>query len=140
MILESYLENIKSEFKSLKEMADKAIAQVTEEQFSFALDEESNSIALIMKHLAGNMRSRWTGFLTSDGEKPDRNRDGEFKVETIDSRENLLKKWEAGWELLFQTLDSFKPEDLDRAVSIRGKPFKVYAALHRQMTHYAAHI
>src|ERR671938_423414 len=104
-LAEHYIENAAEEFRGLKKLADKAAAQVSDEEFFRAIDPESNSIAVIMKHVAGNLRSRWTDFLTSDGEKPDRHRDSEFLVEGADRRA-VEERWEAGWRTLFDTLDS----------------------------------
>jgi len=137
---ENYLENIINEFRSLKKQAEKAITQVSDKDFFSLLDEESNSIAILMKHLAGNMRSRWTDFLTSDGEKPNRNRDSEFIVAGVDSRDSIFATWLAGWQCLFQALAALQPEDLGKTVVIRAKPTPVYGAIHRQLTHYASHI
>jgi hypothetical protein len=112
--------------------------QVTDEQICSVLDSEMNSIALIVKHMAGNMRSRWTDFLTSDGEKPDRNRDSEF-VEPPSGREELMEIWESGWRCMFSALEPLSPEDLTRTVFIRGEAHSVMQAINRQMAHYAYH-
>ena len=128
------------QFGKLKEQADKAIAQVTPEQFFATLDAEANSIALIMKHMAGNMRSRWTGFLTSDGEKPDRNRDSEFESEARDTRDSILTAWEHAWKVTLDAVSSLAPEDLEKTVQIRGQAHTVVEALNRQLSHYAAHV
>jgi hypothetical protein len=130
-------------FRSLrghKRLADGAIAQLSEEQFFAAPDPESNSVAIIMKHLAGNMRSRFTDFLTSDGEKPDRNRDREFLMHNDAKREEVLTSWEQNWQLVFETLNSLRPEDLERTVTIRGEPHSVLQAVNRQVAHYAYHV
>lgn len=130
-------------FRSLrghKRLADGAIAQLSEEQFFAAPDPESNSVAIIMKHLAGNMRSRFTDFLTSDGEKPDRNRDREFLMHNDAKREEVLTSWEQNWQLVFETLNSLRPEDLERTVTIRGEPHTVLQAINRQVAHYAYHV
>ena len=137
---ESYLEDAILQFRKLKGLADKALAQVGDKDFLRALDPESNSIATVMKHIAGNMRSRWTDFLTSDGEKPDRNRDTEFVISAEDSRENLMARWEAGWRCLFAALEPLGPDDLDRTVLIRGEPHTVLQAVNRQLTHIAYHV
>lgn len=136
----TYLEDAVLQFRKYKEMGERAIAQVTAEQMSVAPDPESNSIALIVKHIAGNLRSRWTDFLTSDGEKPDRNRDGEFIVEPGETRETLMRRWEDGWRTLFSTLSGLGPKDLDRTVEIRREPHTVLQAINRQLTHYAYHV
>lgn len=114
------------------------MAQVTDGQLREALDPEMNSLALIVKHLAGNMRSRWTDFLNSDGEKPDRNRDSEF-VEAPATREELMKVWEDGWARVFNALTPLTDADLSRTVTIRGEPHSVMQAINRQLAHYASH-
>src|ERR1700749_375675 len=134
-LAEHYLENVVAEFRGLKRLADRAIAQLSDEEFFRAIDAESNSVALIMKHLAGNMRSRWTDFLTSDGEKPDRRRDSEFMVEGEDRRA-IEEKWEQGWQLVFDALKPLKGEDLMRKVLIRREPHTVVEAVNRQLTPY----
>lgn len=135
-----YLRDCAGTFRKYREMADSAIARVTDEQLFQSLDAESNSIALIVKHMAGNLRSRWTDLLTSDGEKPDRDRDREFEVGEGDSRETLLEAWDAGWALVFRTLDALTPADLERTVRTRGEPHSLPQALNRQMTHAAYHV
>jgi Protein of unknown function (DUF1572) len=126
-------------FRQHKRFADRAIEQVTDEQLYRALDPESNSIAVIMKHIAGNMRSRWTDFLTTDGEKPDRNRDTEFE-EPPKTRAELLAMWEDGWRRLFAALEPLGNADLERKVLIRTEPHSVMQAINRQMAHYSQHI
>lgn len=138
-LAEHYIENATAEFRGLKRLADKAVAQLSDEEFFRVIDPESNSVALIMKHLAGNMRSRWTDFLTSDGEKPDRRRDSEFLIEGEDRRA-IEEKWEAGWQTLFDALAGLKPEDLMRRVQIRREPHTVVEAVNRQLTHYGEHV
>src|SRR5438552_2692974 len=135
-----YLEDAILQFRKQKGLADKAIAQITTEDFFAVLDAESNSIAIIVKHVAGNLRSRWMDFLTSDGEKPDRNRESEFVIEGGETKESLLAHWEAGWRYLFDALTPLTPEDLDRTVLIRGEPHTVVQAINRQLTHYAYHV
>jgi hypothetical protein len=120
-------------------MAEDAMAQVTDAQLFAALDPESNSIAIIVKHVAGNMRSRWTDFLTSDGEKPDRDRDSEF-VDAPTTRNELMKLWEAGWNCVFTALEPLSDEDLGRRITIRGEAHSVMQAIHRQVAHYAGHV
>ncbi len=139
-MLAEYLEEAQREFRSLKRLAEKAMTQVSDEDFFATLDPNSNSIALLVKHISGNLRSRWTDFLTSDGEKPDRKRDTEFEGGPEDTRASLLGRWEAGWQVLFGALEALAPEDLSREVTIRGQPHSVMRAIHRQMTHYAEHI
>src|SRR5919202_1158109 len=106
-----YIENALEEFRGMKALADKAAAQVSDEEFFRAIDPESNSIAVIMKHMAGNMRSRWTDFLNSDGEKPDRHRDTEFELDDED-RTAIQERWEEGWWILFEAVEPLKTEDL----------------------------
>jgi hypothetical protein len=140
MIEQHYLHDSLRQLRKLKSLADKAISQINDEQLVAVLDPESNSIAVIMKHLAGNMRSRWTDFLTSDGEKPDRDRDSEFEVKPGDTRAKIFSAWEEGWGILFQSLSSLTPEDLQKTVRIRGEAHSVVEAINRQMTHYAMHV
>ncbi len=128
------------QFRKHKKLAEGALAQVADPDFFRTLDPESNSIALIVKHLASNMRSRWTDFLTTDGEKPGRNRDEEFEARATDSRESLMAAWEDGWRILFAALAPLSGEALRRSVTIRGEPHTVVQAVHRQMTHYAYHV
>jgi hypothetical protein len=136
----SYLRDSVTLFRYYKGLGDRAIAQVeNDELLTTALDGEANSIAVIVKHLAGNMRSRWTDFLTSDGEKPDRNRDTEFE-EPPASREALLTSWEQGWGILFEALAGLTDDDLGRTVTIRGEAHSVMQAINRQMAHYAYHV
>jgi uncharacterized protein DUF1572 len=135
-----YLKDAVAQFRSLKALADKALAQVTDAEFFVILDPESNSIATIMKHLAGNMRSRWTEFLTSDGEKPDRNRDGEFEMDPGETKTALLERWEAGWQCLFGAIEHLDESDLAKTALIRGEKHSVIQAINRQLTHYACHV
>jgi hypothetical protein len=113
--------------------------QITNEQLFATLDPESNSIAIIVKHLAGNMRSRWTGFLTTDGEKPDRRRDAEF-IDPPPTRRDLMEAWEDGWKRLFETLESLSEEDLKRTITIRGEAHSAMQAINRQVAHYGLHV
>ena len=135
-----YLADALGEFRKYKKFAEKAIAQVPEENWFRRLDPESNSLALILKHISGNMRSRWTDFLTTDGEKPDRDRDSEFEQLDADTKEAVLVRWEAGWRLLFDALDPLTEDDLQKMVAIRGEPHTVLQAINRQLTHYASHV
>jgi len=135
-----YLEDAIAELKKYKSFADRAVAQVGDEDFFHQLDPESNSIALVMKHIAGNQRSRWTDFLTTDGEKADRDRDSEFEKSGADTRESIMARWEAGWRALFEALLPLTGEDLRETVAIRGEPHTVVQAINRQMTHYASHV
>ena len=134
----SYLEDSLALFRQYKSFADRAMAQLTDDQLFATLDPESNSIALMIKHMAGNMRSRWTDFLTTDGEKPDRQRDTEFTAPPP-SREALLETWEHGWSCLFNALGPLSEADLARTVTIRGEAHSVMQAINRQMAHYALH-
>jgi hypothetical protein len=135
----SYLEDSLALLVYSKKMAERAIAQVADEHLFATLDPESNSIAIIVKHMTGNMRSRWTDFLTSDGEKPDRDRDSEFE-EPPAAREAVLAAWEAGWSCVFSALHALTDEDLTRTVTIRGEPHSVLQAINRQVAHYSLHI
>ena len=139
-VTELYLQEVRREFGSLKRLAEKSLAQVSDNDFIATLDPGSNSIAVIVKHLAGNLRSRWTDFLTSDGEKPDRRRDSEFEIGPEDTRPSLAGRWEEGWRTLFAALEALAPEDLSREVRIRGERISVVRAINRQLTHYADHV
>jgi hypothetical protein len=138
-LAEHYIENALEEFRGMKALADKAVAQVSDEEFFRAIDPESNSIAVILKHLAGNMRSRWTDFLNSDGEKPDRHRDTEFELNKEDRRA-IEERWEEGWHILFGAVEPLKGEDLMREVTIRREPHTIVEAVNRQLTHYGEHV
>ena len=135
----SYLQESLAVFRQYKNMAEGAMAQVTDDQLTAVLDPEMNSIALIVKHMAGNMRSRWTDFLTSDGEKPTRNRDTEF-LEPPTTREQLMAIWNDGWDRVFAALEPLSDDDLGRTVTIRGEPHSVMQAINRQIAHYASHV
>lgn len=135
----SCLEDSLAVFRAYKKLAEGAMAQVTDEQLFAALDPEANSIAIIVKHMTGNMRSRWTDFLTTDGEKPDRHRDTEFE-DAPPTREALIRLWEAGWSLVFGALEPLSDADLGRTVTIRGEAHSVMQAIHRQIAHYALHV
>jgi hypothetical protein len=135
----SYLQDAREVFRYYKRLGDRAMAQVADEDLFTTLDHEANSIAIIVKHMTGNMRSRWTDFLTSDGEKPTRNRDGEF-VEPAASREALLRDWEDGWACVFAALELLSDADLTRKVTIRGEPHSVMQAINRQLAHYPHHV
>jgi hypothetical protein len=134
----SYLEDSLELFRYYKGLADRAMAQVSDSDLTAVLDGEMNSIAIVVKHMAGNMRSRWTDFLTTDGEKPDRNRDTEF-LAPPDSRAELLAIWEDGWQRLFGTLASLTEADLASRVTIRGEAHSVMQAINRQVAHYGYH-
>lgn len=135
-----YLADAITTFRAYKDLAERAISQLTDEEFFATIDEESNSIAVLMKHLAGNMISRWTDFLTSDGEKPDRDRDLEFVIESTSTRAELLAYWERGWHALSTALEPLQASDFDKQVRIRGEAHSVVQAINRQLTHYAYHI
>lgn len=135
----SYLEDSLTLFRYYKHLGEQAMAQVTDEQLFVVLDDEANSIAIIVKHMVGNMRSRWTDFLTTDGEKPDRNRDSEF-VDPPESRKALMDVWEEGWNHVFQAVEPLTEQDLGRTVSIRGEAHSVMQAMNRQVAHYAYHV
>jgi hypothetical protein len=135
----SYLDDSIALFRQYKKLGEKAIAQVADEHLFTTLDDEANSIAILVKHMTGNMRSRWIDFLTSDGEKPDRNRDCEF-VDPMPTRESLLADWEAGWTCVFAALEPLTDADLVRTVLIRGEAHSVTQAINRQVAHYAYHI
>jgi uncharacterized damage-inducible protein DinB len=134
----SYLEDSLTLFRYYKTLAEKAMAQVTDEQLTAVLDSEMNSIAIIVKHMAGNMRSRWTDFLTTDGEKADRKRDSEFE-DPPEDRASLMALWEAAWGCLFRALEPLTEDDLRRTVRIRGEAHSVMQAINRQIAHYAYH-
>lgn len=139
-IVQNYFEDAISSFKSYKKLADKAIAQLKDEEFFVTLDEEANSIAVVMKHMAGNMFSRWTDFLTTDGEKPDRNRDMEFVIEENATKDDVLNYWERGWACVFAALEPLTLRDFEKRVMIRGEEHTIVQAINRQLTHYAYHI
>jgi uncharacterized damage-inducible protein DinB len=135
----SYIEDSLAVFRQNKKHGESAIEQLTDEQLFATLDPEMNSIAIIVKHMAGNMRSRWTDFLTSDGEKPDRNRDTEFEQPPT-TRTELLKIWNSGWDRVFAAIEPLSDSDLERKVTIRGEPHSVMQAISRQIAHYAYHV
>ena len=126
------------EFQKIKKLADKAIEQLSDEQLHVTIDPGANSVAVLMRHMAGNMRSRWVDFLISDGEKPDRLRDREFE-DPRQNRADLLAEWEHGWQCLFTALSPLGDADLQRTVMIRGEAHSVYKAISRQVAHYAGH-
>jgi hypothetical protein len=134
-----YLDEAHRQFRGHKRLAEGAMAQLKDHELFLTLDPESNSIAIIVKHMAGNMRSRFTDFLTTDGEKPDRNRDQEFVLGPSTTRADLTKMWEEGWTRVFTTIEALKPEDVMRKVTIRGEPHTVLQAINRQIAHYAYH-
>ena len=135
-----YLDDALRRFRDYKQLAERAFAQISDEEFFRTLDEESNSIAINMKHMAGNMISRWTDFLTTDGEKPERNRDPEFVMLPKTSKDEMLAYWERGWQCVFDAVEPLKPEDLMRTIRVRGQDHTVVQAINRQLAHYAYHV
>ena len=134
----SYLEDALAILRYYKKLAEGAMAQATDQELFAVLDREMNSIAVVVKHMVGNMRSRWTGFLTTDGEKPDRNRDSEF-VDPAATREALMQAWEEGWRTVWAAIEPLTEADLGRTVTIRGEAHSVMQAINRQLAHYAYH-
>jgi hypothetical protein len=134
-----YLKDVIKRFREAKGQCDKAMAQVPGERWSARLDPESNSLETLMLHLSGNMLSRWTDFLTSDGEKPNRDRDAEFEDPRNISQERLLERWEQGWACMFAAVEGLTEESLGMVVTIRGEPHTVVEAINRQVAHYAHH-
>src|SRR5512143_608642 len=139
-LAQHYLDEIKRQLRGHKRMAESAMAQLDEKEFFAAIDHESNSVAVIAKHIAGNARSRFTDFLTTDGEKPDRFRDREFEMSSDATRAEVMRWWEEGWAIIFTTLESLKPDDVPRTITIRQEPHTVLQALNRALAHYAQHI
>jgi hypothetical protein len=139
MTQECYVLLLLREFKRLKTLADGAISQCSDEQFFASPAPTDNSVAVIVKHVAGNLISRWTDLLTSDGEKPDRNRDAEFEILPGDSRTRLLELWDQGWSVLFASLGSLSDSDMTRTIRIRGESLTLLQAVNRQLTHYSYH-
>jgi len=135
----SYIQDSLSLFRYYKRLAERAMEQVADEQLFAAIDKEANSIAVIVKHMAGNMLSRWTDFLITDGEKPDRDRDSEF-VEPPTGRKKLMALWEDGWSHLFAAIEPLTEADLSRTVTIRGEAHSVMQAINRQLAHYPYHV
>jgi len=134
-----YLEEARRQFRGHKRMAEGAMTQLRDEDFFVTLDPEANSVAILVKHLAGNMRSRFTDFLSSDGEKPDRFRDREFELNPATTRADVMKWWEQGWSYVFAAIEALKSEDVMRTVTVRGEPHTVLQAINRQIAHYAQH-
>jgi hypothetical protein len=137
---QNYLDDARKALHAYKKMTEKAFAQVNDEEFFHAIDPEANSIAVVVKHIAGNALSRWTDFLTSDGEKDDRNRDGEFVIGDDATRDEVMAHWERGWAAVFTALDPLTADDLVKTVTIRGEVHTVVEAINRQLMHYAYHI
>ena len=136
----TYYDEVRRSFRGYKRLADGAMAQLSDEEFFRAPDPESNSAALVVKHISGNMRSRWKDFLTTDGEKADRNRDQEFVIAPQDTREDLMRRWEEGYKVVFDNLASLTEEDFTRTVTIRGEPHTILQAMNRSLMHTAYHI
>lgn len=139
-VSQHYLEEARRQLRGHKRMGEGAMSQLQDQELFFTLDPEANSIAILVKHIAGNMRSRFTDFLTSDGEKPDRFRDREFELTSETARAEVMKWWEEGWACVFAAIDTLKPEDVMRVVTIRGEPHTVLQAINRQIAHYAQHV
>jgi hypothetical protein len=138
-IVENFHADALLSFRNYKELAERALEQVSDDDFFRQIDPESNSIAVIVKHIAGNLHSRWRDFLTSDGEKPDRQRDTEFEM-IGDTRESLMRFWETGWQTLFDNVEPLTADDFSKTITIRGEPHTVVEAINRQLTHYPMHI
>jgi hypothetical protein len=137
---ESYVQLVTREFKRLQSLADGAMSQLSDEQFFTIPAPGDNSVAVIVKHVGGNLVSRWADFLTSDGEKPGRDREREFRIDPGDTREQLLQMWARGWTTLFAALAPLGDSDMARIITIRGEPLTVVQAVNRQLTHYAYHV
>jgi hypothetical protein len=135
-----YLADVLRNFRSYKKLAEDALAQLADEEIFRLIDPEANSIAMLIKHMAGNMRSRWTDFLTTDGEKPDRHRDQEFEIAPDTSRAEVMRWWEEGWQCVFNAITPLQSEDLIRKVHIAGREHSVLQAITRQLLHYAGHV
>ena len=138
-LAKNFLDDALKTFRDYKRLAEGTFVQISDEQFFAALDAESNSIAVIVKHMAGNMLSRWVDFLTTDGEKPDRHRDMEFVITKETNREAMMARWEEGWRAVFNAVEPLQAEDIERKVFIRGEEYTVMKAITRQLTHYAYH-
>jgi hypothetical protein len=137
-VREEFLRSARARFAELKALGERALDRMDEADLRFTPDPESNSVAVIVQHVAGNMMSRWTDFLTTDGEKPDRNRDQEFEEREM-SRDELVAEWEDGWRRVFEALDGITDADLQQTVYIRSEPHSIYKAISRQVAHYAGH-
>ena len=136
----AYLDEVRRSFRGYKRLADGGLAQLSDQEFFQLPDPESNCAAQFVKHMAGNLRSRWLDFLTTDGEKPDRNRDQEFVLTESDTRADLMRRWEASFKIVFDTVASLKPEDFVKTVTIRGEPHTVLQAINRSLMHTAYHV
>ncbi|HTH50987.1 MAG TPA: DUF1572 family protein [Pyrinomonadaceae bacterium] len=137
--IQNYLADALQSFRNAKKLAERAIDQISDDEFFARIDQESNSVAIIVKHIAGNLHSRWRDFLTTDGEKTDRNRDTEFEL-TNESRDSLMRFWESGWQTLFDNIGPLTADDFEKTVTIRGEPHTIVEAINRQLTHYAMHV
>jgi hypothetical protein len=135
-----FLAEARRQMRGYKRMGEGAMAQLRDDDFFLTLDPESNSVAILVKHLAGNMRSRFTDFLTSDGEKPDRFRDREFEVSGATTRADVMRWWDEGWACVLGAIEALKPDDVMRTVTVRSEPHTVLQATNRQIAHYAGHI
>lgn len=138
--MQGYIEGVSKAFDGYRRTAERALAQVDDDGFFAAPGPETNSLAVIVKHMAGNLRSRWTDFLTTDGEKPDRERDSEFELTEADTRVALMQRWDAGWDLVARELGALTDEDLGRTVTVRWEPDTVLQAVQRQLGHAAYHV
>lgn len=136
---QNYIENAREIFSYYKQLGEKAIDQISPNRINWYFHNDTNSVAIIVKHMAGNLKSRFSDFLTSDGEKEWRQRDNEF-VDDVEDKESMMKMWEEGWAVLFEALDSIDPNDLDRTVFIRSEPHTIVEAINRQLTHHAYHV
>ena len=139
-VAQNYLDDSRKAMRAYKKLAEKALDQLKDDEYFITIDEESNSVAVVMKHMAGNMFSRWTDFLTTDGEKPNRNRDYEFIIEPNTTKDDVRDYWERGWQCVFDALDPLQIEDLEKRVFIRGEEHTVVQAINRQLMHYAYHV
>ncbi len=139
-LAQHYLEEARRQFRGYKRLGEGALAQLKDEELFVTLDPESNSVAIIVKHVAGNMRSRFVDFLTSDGEKPDRHRDQEFELSSKTTRAEVMHWWESGWSSVFSAIEVLRSEEVQRTVTIRGEPHTVLQAINRQIAHYAYHV
>ncbi|HEX2787320.1 MAG TPA: DUF1572 family protein [Ignavibacteria bacterium] len=137
---ENFLKSSIKEFEDLKKLGDKSFSQIKDEDFFFQPDEETNSIAIIIRHISGNMLSRWTDFLTSDGEKEWRKRDEEFEKLFYTDKDDIIERWEKGWKCVFDAVGSLTPDDLMKTIYIRSQPHTVIEAITRQLTHYGYHV
>lgn len=136
----AYLADVLRNFRGYKKLAEEALGQISDEEIFRLLDPDANSVAILIKHMSGNMRSRWTDFLTSDGEKPDRHRDREFEIDPATTRAEVMHWWEGGWRCVFDAVTPLRPSDLLRIVTIAGREHTVLQAISRQLLHYAGHV